>query len=49
MIAERRAIKETQPAMNSVQNKQNVLGIYQMAGSVLGPGDTEIILEVTDM
>lgn len=44
-----RAIKENQPTMNSVQNKQNVLAIYQMTGSVLGPGDMEIILEATDM
>ena len=42
-------ITENQPPTNSVQKKQNVLGVYHMTGSVVGPGDMEVILEVTDV
>lgn len=47
-IGKRRVITENEPLTNSVQNKRNVLGVYHMLGSVVGFGDMEIGLEVTD-
>lgn len=49
VIGEMWVITENQPPTNSVQNRQNVLGVYHMTGSVVGPGDMEVILEVTDV
>ena len=42
-------VTEDQPPTNSVQDKQNVLGIYHKAGSVAGPGDLQRGLEGTEM
>lgn len=42
------AITENQPPMNSVQNQRNVPGGSQMTDSMVGPGDMQVILQVTD-